>query len=84
MGTSKRLKETHSELTSVTLSPVGMVWNSIHWSCAYDSLFIILYYIWTNNFHKWNKIFTELNPTTALFAKSYQKVYNKTHMGENA
>lgn len=76
--------ETHSELTSVTLGLVGIVWDSINWSCAYDSLFIILYYIWTNNPHKWNEVFTELNPTTALFAKSYQKVYNKTHMGEYA
>ena len=46
--------------------------------------FTILYYIWTTNPHKWNRIFKDLNPTATLFANSYQKVYNETYPVEYA
>ena len=57
-------------------------WNKLQ--LCYGSLFTTLYYIWTNDPHKWNKMFTELNPTAAPFVKSYQRVYNESNLGEYA
>lgn len=84
VGTAKKLKPNHAEGTTCSLGPVGVAWDSTNWSCAYDSLFTVLYYVWTTNPHKWNKQFTELNPAAALFANSYQKVYNNTYTVEHA
>ena len=30
-------------------SPIGLEWDNQNWSCAYDSLFVILYDIWKEN-----------------------------------
>lgn len=84
VGPAKKLKPNHSDLDSSSSGPMGLVWDNTNWSCAYDSLFTILYYVWTTNPHKWNRQFVELNSTAALFANSYQKVYNSTYSAEHA
>ena len=84
VGTAKKLKPDNSEAAEYLSSPLGLVWDHQNWSCAYDSCFTILYYIWTTNLHKWNRIFKDLNPTAALFANFFQKVYNETCTGEHA
>ena len=38
--TSKRLKHTNNNAPSIISGPMGLVWNDIDWSCAYDSFFI--------------------------------------------
>ena len=59
-------------------------WDHLNWSCAYDSFFTILYYVWMTNPHKWKKFLKDLNPTAALFTNSYQNVYNKMYTEEHA
>ena len=46
---NKTKKNNISSLISTDLtdqSPLGLIWDSIDYSCAYDSLFTILYHIW--------------------------------------
>lgn len=83
-GTAKKLKLIEPSSTLETVGPLGFVWDSVNWSCAYDSVFTILYSIWTTNPHKWNKIYKQLNPEATLMANSYQKIYNKTYTAEKA
>jgi hypothetical protein len=42
-------------------SPSGLIWDSDNYSCAYDSLFTVLYEIWSNDTKVWTKRFKEIN-----------------------
>ena len=84
VGMAKKLKPNTVEPAEYSLGPMGLVWDCQNWSCAYDSFFTILCYVWTTNPHKWNKILKDLNPTAESFANLYQMVYNKTYTGEHA
>ena len=77
------MKCSNGDITSMVSGP--MVWYyPIHCSCAYDSFFFVLYYIWTTNPHKWNRLLRDMSPTASLFISSYQKVYNQTYTAEHA
>jgi hypothetical protein len=41
----------------VQYPPLGTTWDGINWSCAYDSLIVILYDIWIKAPHTWSKRF---------------------------
>ena len=46
VGTAKKLKPDNAEATEYSLGPVGLVWDHLNWSCAYDPCSItLLYYI---------------------------------------
>ena len=76
VGSAKKLKLSTTESSISILSPRGLIWDSENWSCSYDSMFVILYYIWIENPHKWNKIFKSLNPCSSALANGFQKVIN--------
>jgi hypothetical protein len=40
-----------------SVCPLGLEWDSNSWSCAYDSLFVILYDIWSARQHTWTRRF---------------------------
>jgi hypothetical protein len=42
-------------------SPSGLIWDGNNYSCAYDSLFIVLYEIWSNDTKVWTRRFKEIN-----------------------
>src|ERR1700677_3654075 len=42
-------------------SPSGLIWDSDNYSCAYDSLFTILYKIWSNDTRAWARRFKKIN-----------------------
>src|ERR1700677_4464091 len=42
-------------------SPSGLIWDSDNYSCAYDSLFTILYKIWSNDTRAWARRFEKIN-----------------------
>src|ERR1700692_1849096 len=42
-------------------SPSGLIWDSNNYSCAYDSLFTVLYEIWSNDTKVWARRFKEIN-----------------------
>ena len=39
---------------SVATNPKGLLWDGNNYSCAYDALFTVLYYIWNGNRFLWN------------------------------
>jgi hypothetical protein len=47
IASSNHLIQTQSK--QVIQSPKGLIWNSIDYSCAYDTLFTIFYHIWYEN-----------------------------------
>jgi hypothetical protein len=71
---AKKLKLSVKEIPNNLHSPIGPQWDSQNYSCAYDALFSILWYVWTTNPHKWNKIFKDLNPEIMLLANGFQKL----------
>ena len=42
-------------------SPSGLIWDGDNYSCAYDSLFTVLYEIWSNDTKVWTRRFKEIN-----------------------
>jgi hypothetical protein len=38
-------------------SPAGLIWDGDNYSCAYDSLFTVLYEIWSNDTKVWTRRF---------------------------
>lgn len=42
-------------------SPLGIEWDAVDYSCAYDALFGILYNIWLSNPNKWSKEYSFIN-----------------------
>jgi hypothetical protein len=52
--------------------PIGMKWSEN--SCAYDSVFTILYNIWQHDHQRWNLVFEQLgNEFCTLFAQEFEK-----------
>jgi hypothetical protein len=44
-------------------APLGLKWDQNNWSCAYDSLFVILYDIWMHNPKIWTRRFKAIGNT---------------------
>jgi len=40
------------------INPIGLIWDNHNFSCAYDSLFTILYNIWNSNHIRWSNFFS--------------------------
>ena len=45
IGNAKKLKPNNAEGQTNFLGLVGTIWDSVNWSCTYNALFTILYYI---------------------------------------
>ncbi|KAJ7029491.1 hypothetical protein C8F04DRAFT_962811 [Mycena alexandri] len=54
-------------------SPVGLVWDSINYSCAYDATFTILANLWTEDNVKWSVYFSRLGSTLGHLADEFQR-----------
>ncbi|KAJ6522022.1 hypothetical protein B0H19DRAFT_1348746, partial [Mycena capillaripes] len=39
------------------IQPVGLIWNSVNYSCAYDATFTILSNVWLEDVNKWTTYF---------------------------
>ena len=48
----KRVREQIGDESPV----IGLLWDSVNWSCGYDSLFVILYNLWTCNPNEWARL----------------------------
>ena len=56
----------------VSYPPIGMVWSQN--SCAYDSIFTILFNVWCHDMKKWGTIFTQLgNEFCILLVNEFTK-----------
>ena len=52
IGAAKRLKLSPVALPLNIESHSGLILDAVDWSCVYDSLFSILFNVWTTNPHK--------------------------------
>ncbi|KAH7905818.1 hypothetical protein BJ138DRAFT_975675, partial [Hygrophoropsis aurantiaca] len=58
---------------------LGLKWDSVNYSCAYDSLFTILFQIWLENPHRWNNHMKHFTHFLTQLVKGFQQVHqNKT------
>jgi hypothetical protein len=56
----KKNKTETTEANSTVHAPIGLCWDQNNWSCAYDSLFVILYNIWAEDPATWTKRFMSI------------------------
>ncbi|KII92304.1 hypothetical protein PLICRDRAFT_104202 [Plicaturopsis crispa FD-325 SS-3] len=55
-------------------APVGIIWDAVDYSCAYDALYTILYNVWSTNIPKWHDIFSDLNDHIEVLSHAFQHV----------
>ena len=56
--------------------PVGMKWSEN--SCAYDSVFMILFIIWQRDHQRWSLVFKQLgNEFCTLFTEEFKRYHRK-------
>jgi len=65
-------------------SPVGLIWDGQNYSCAYDSLFTILYNIWNSDIVKWTVFFNKTNVSLSTLHNGFELFNDKTISIENA
>ncbi|KAJ6590394.1 hypothetical protein DFH09DRAFT_834599, partial [Mycena vulgaris] len=51
-------------------SPVGLIWDSTHWSCGYDSLFAPLACLWASSKTGWTATLNRVHPLLGLWANT--------------
>jgi hypothetical protein len=51
--------------------PIGLVWDNVNYSCAYDSLFSILHSIWSMNRVSWGSLFNKTNVKLKTLAAGF-------------
>ncbi|KAJ7714277.1 hypothetical protein B0H16DRAFT_1340689, partial [Mycena metata] len=49
--------------------PVGLVWDSVNWSCSYDSIFTPLGHLWRHDRETWGPILTRLHPLWSVWCE---------------
>lgn len=70
----KRRKVGSSMIDAGQNSPVGFTWDARNWSCAYDSLFVILCGIWNGNRKRWTTTLRRMNPVAKAAVTGFQKI----------
>ncbi|TEB24181.1 hypothetical protein FA13DRAFT_1576875, partial [Coprinellus micaceus] len=68
---SKRIK---SSQTSLSTSQRSIKWDSEDFSCAYDSLFTLLYSIWVGDIVYWNSVFGNQSRLMKSLSQQFLKV----------
>jgi hypothetical protein len=64
-------------------TPVGILWDSVNYSCSYDSLFTILCEIWIYNPKSWTKTFYSFGNQGKILSEGYKKVIRGLETLEN-
>ncbi|KAJ6514262.1 hypothetical protein C8R47DRAFT_962284 [Mycena vitilis] len=59
---------------AVNLKPLGLVWDSINYSCAYDAMFTILGNLWAEDAERWSTSFIHLSTHLGDFAVAMRSV----------
>jgi hypothetical protein len=55
----------------------GLIWDSKDYSCAYDSLFTVLYNIWTDAPRLWSGRFKSLTESLTMLCEGFHHVQNE-------
>jgi hypothetical protein len=81
-STNKKIKLQIEKYTSGI--PVGINWDGENYSCAYDSLFVILYNIWTSNQTQWSFDLDNMNNIMDSLILNFQRLYKNKISFEKA
>jgi hypothetical protein len=54
-------------------TPIGLIWDGINYSCAYDSFFTILCEMWIYNPVKWTKLFNSYSKNMERLSAGYKE-----------
>ena len=54
--------------------PQGLIWDSENYSCAYDSLFSILWNIWQEDATKWSQIFSGMSARMSNLVQGFTNI----------
>jgi hypothetical protein len=61
-----------------TIAPVGLKWDQVNYSCAYDALFIGLYHIWHDHGALWSNRFASITDFTKQLGQGFESYSMKT------
>jgi hypothetical protein len=64
--------------------PIGLVWNAVNYSCAYDSWFTILRSVWASNQAYWTNSFALQSGVLSALAQGFSQHYAGNCTLENA
>ena len=65
-------------------SPMGLVWDKVNFSCAYDALFTILHSIWYENPVYWGNVFQDANQYLSSLSIGFDMHLNERISMEDA
>jgi hypothetical protein len=58
-------------------SPLGLIWDKENWSCAYDSILVIIYRLWQDKPEQWSNIFEKTNAHLKFLSHGFHGIFNK-------
>jgi hypothetical protein len=70
-------KKTCLEINRTNKAPIGLLWDCVNYSCAYDSLMTIMYNIWMQNPFKWSSSIQKLGKHSQNMIVNFQRVIKK-------
>lgn len=71
----RRRGQGHSVLANAAwASPVGPVWDSQDWSCAYDALTFVLHSLWVSDRVKWSRILKTFSETLRCMVAGFEEM----------
>ena len=53
--------------------PKGLIWDPVDYSCAYDSLFTVLYNVWERNPRLWQRRLREISNNLDLLCEGFER-----------
>ena len=78
-----KLKKIRASFGPTSETPVGILWDSVNYSCSYYSLFTILCEIWIYNPKSWTKTFYSFGHQGKILSEGYKKVIRGLETLEN-
>ncbi|KAJ7705904.1 hypothetical protein B0H16DRAFT_1345954 [Mycena metata] len=81
---SKSSSDSNRAVIPVARSPVGMIWDEVNWSCAYDSFFGVLLNFWIEDPVRWSAAFHEHGELLTLVSSQFAKYVAGTFTPEQA
>ncbi|KDR64837.1 hypothetical protein GALMADRAFT_22667, partial [Galerina marginata CBS 339.88] len=71
---AKKIIKTKKPKITYDIELQGLKWDSVNYSCSYDSLFTILFNLWSQNKKQWTKELSQYGEFTQTLVKGYKNV----------
>jgi hypothetical protein len=65
-------------------NPIGLIWDSVHYSCGFDATFTVLFNLWSENRHHWSQYMNTCGPVLELLASCFNQTHTNTFSFEYA